>query len=113
VQGKPKHWERCIRRWELEAGSTAREMSAGQRASLKGAKMRKWCYWQQMGCKEFENGCGAHLAEGRFMRCPFRESDIDPKLGKPAKDAAHYRGVCEDYKPVPPNKAALRDEEGK
>lgn len=44
-----------------------------------------FCYWH-LRCKEFDNGCGAHLAEGHFFKCHF----------KSLKEAKAGPGVCED-----------------
>lgn len=63
-----------------------------------------WCDYQ-LACSDWPEGwaCGAHLNEGHVFECPYAPVDVaDVGNGrmKPCRDAATYRGVCEDYRPA-------------
>lgn len=81
--------------------NTEREVAIRNRehAMSEETAFKPWCHWH-MGCTEFENGCGAHLHEGRFFQCAFTEDEIDSDMGKPTKNPGNWLGACVDYEPL-------------
>jgi len=61
-------------------------------------KFVPFCGWH-LACKEYKNGCSAHLCEGHFSQCPYKSLNDARHLDKDGKPTGEFY-PCEDVKPI-------------